>query len=312
MTSLHDVPGFLAATMRAKPHLTLAQAAAWLDPAHFFESDELEDAWYDAADDTLLLQAVSIARRCLPRAYAEVVRAVRQGATFDEVEQVFCAAFSAAFPHMDLSALEDVYYGVPLSFLGVDPESTDFPRAHPRLARVLTDDFGLALSGDRYHAFGVGDLASAAYIAECLGSSLSATGTQPHADLLLLLGWLFGTSGNSIVDWTAEQWYDAGFEPLYWEPQELALADEVHAEAGLIVDAGLRALDHLDMYPDMRRVWRENIARTRRAKERNLTDVRLTWPDWIGLAGFADGDPGRAASDAALLLVWHSAGEEDG
>lgn len=312
MISLQQVPRFLMDAMRADARLALAEAAVWLDPVHFFADDFLEDAWYDIDEESLLIQAVSIARRCLPGAYAGVVYAMRQKAPFDEVEDVFCDAFNAAYPHMDLSTLEDIHYGLPLSFLGVDPETADFIHDHPRLARVLTEDFSLPLSDDRYRAFDEDDLSQAADVARLLRDSLRATGTQPYIDLLFLLAWLFAASGNSIVDWTAEEWYDSGFEPLHWEPDQLAFADEVHAEASTIVDAALRALDVLEAYPPMRLIWRENIARARRAKEENDTHVRLTWPEWDRIGRFEDRHPGTAASDAALLLVRGADSEEDG
>lgn len=306
---LKSAPALLAQAMQGDVTLSLALAAAWLDPLRFFEPGWGEEAYGDEEDpDALCLYALGVARRCLPVTYCELVEGLRGGWGLRQVEGAFRAGLRRAYPHLELSSLEDLLYGVPLPFAGLEVASPDFLTEHPRLAALLAGCFDLhpaAVPATRwqgaYRAIDEGDFDALRPLAERLIRSLIAQDRQPYADLAFLLMVLFSCTGSSLLDSSADAYFDAGFEPLEWEPETLAMADEACREAALVLEAAGRALDLLEEDEALSRALHSNIAALRAAER--MGDVTLHWPDGHRARGAEPGAAGDAGADAALVFL---------
>jgi len=319
MSDLQALPAFLMRGLASDPTLALAVTAAWLDPGHFFPEEYTEDyiAYADRYRDDdpacALMFALGVARRCFPEVYAGTVQRIRAGDSHRQVTTFYCAALSERYPHIELWGIEDMIYGVPCQWAGLEPCGPEFVDEHPQLVALLAD-FGVAprehtssLSGEAlYVCIAEADYELAYRRATPLIHSLIAQDAQPYGDLAFLLMWLFSASGNSLVDHSYDSYADAGFEPLEWEPDTLQLVDEAHQQAEIILQAAQRGLEHLQADDALRAALRRNVQRVSKALERNKNDVkriRLDWPGRAGPGRAEDGAPGETGPDAALLQL---------
>ncbi|MGF1506037.1 MAG: hypothetical protein ACFB51_13040 [Anaerolineae bacterium] len=136
----------LSVELARHPVLALAQAVALLDPVHYLNEDALDDLLYYGYDEdreTLMLAALSIARRCLPAAYVDLVAGIRSGWDFNAVSKAFNAGLKHAYPYLNMPFLYDLVYGVPLDFIGLDLTNPDFMQLHPAYAAFLAEYLGL-------------------------------------------------------------------------------------------------------------------------------------------------------------------------
>ena len=327
MNELKSLPAFLGKALLGDPALRLATLTAWLDPAHFYPEEYVEDypyyadRFHDEDGQAALMYALGIARRCFPEVYAVTVQRIRRGDTRRQVTQFYCAALNTRYPHVELWDIEDMLYGVPCQWAGLEPLSPEFVTDHPELVALLAD-FGIApqehtssLSQEAiYTCVDDTDFEMAACCASPLIHSMVALDGQPWADIAFLLMWLFSASGNSLVDHSPDSYWDAGFEPLEWEPDTLQLVDEAHRQAAIVLGAARRGLDILQKDVTMRNALRRNVKRVKGALEREDHDVkpiRLNWPPWNGAERAEECRPGDAESDAALLLLRRSYAQDD-
>jgi hypothetical protein len=284
MNILIDLQTGLAAAMLQDTALALANCAAWLDPVLLAESDtDLPYADYGEEDD--LAYALQVCRDCFPDVYADVVQRLWLGDSQAQLSRILCAEVSR-FLVAPLHNLEQVKYGVPFEALGLDPGDPDFPAQYPHLARV-TQWFG---------ADGFAD--EARDIAAVLIQDLARCGDQGnHADLARLLGWLSGSTGNTLVDRTDEMLWESGIEPPAWTPEDVQFINDVQTEANQVVAAALRALDLLENHPAWAEALQHNV---RLVSERKANHARLVleWPDNPG-----NGAPDSAEPDPELLPV---------
>lgn len=323
MNELQSLPAFLMQGLAGDPTLALALTAAWLDPAHFFPQEYTEDyiAYADYHDDPegALMFALGVARRCFPEVYTGTVQRIREGDDSRDASDFYCAALNERYPHIDLSHVDDMIYGVPCRWEGLEPCSQEFIEEHPDLVSVLAE-FG-AVPGERrlydsttYVCIEEADYESAYRIAAPLIHSLIEQDAQPYADMAFLLMWLFSASGNSLIDHSYDSYYDAGFEPLEWEPDTLQLVDEAHRQAEIILEAALRGLQILQADDALQDAFQRNVRRLSRALERNenhVNRIRLDWPRWTGPGRAEDGGPGETSPDAALLQLRDCYAPED-
>lgn len=306
---LHTLwPGLLDA-LRSHPRARLALAAAWLDPLLLVDHDTLDEYPYYTGglpdEQAGLLYALDIARRCLPELYAATLDRTRRGATPDELEDAFCQALKARYDFMDIDSYEELSYGVPCAWSGLEPWDPNFPDHYPELEAILRDAFGLR----RHEAddeFAPGDLSAARDAALLLVRSLAAEQRQPCADLGCLLLWLFSLSGNSLVDHTAEEYAEMGYEPLDWHPTVLDNVALAHRQAALIVEAANRALDHLRQDPQLAAALRRNARRALYLLAKgDHCHARFRWPGQPARRLPADGAPGTAEPDDPVLFLRH-------
>ncbi|CAG1007694.1 hypothetical protein ANRL4_03784 [Anaerolineae bacterium] len=286
MNDLWQIQTFLVSSMQADTTLTLAHCAVWLDPV-LFSPDECEA---DSDDD--LTYALHICRRCFPEVYTEAVQRLWRGENALHLNRAICVGMNRHLvtPLQDIAQIQ---YGVPFEALGLDREDPDFRAQHPRLARIA-DWFDC-------------DNHEASEIAAALLPSLAPYGDKGvHADLAHLIVWLFGISGNTLVDWTDEQLWENSIEPPDWTPDDLAFIHEVQEEAHEIVTSAYRALDLLEADDSWAQTLQANIHLVRERKKPDEPSTLRWQPD----AGHSPSDP--AHPDPELLPLWGDLAPSDG
>jgi hypothetical protein len=313
---LQAAPAVLLKVMQGDAALCLAQAAAWLDPVRFVDPGQGEDAFYTGVHEedptSLALYAMSIARRCFPPTYCELAEGLRRGWDFLQAGEAFSAGLRRAYPYLHLDSLYDLVYGIPLPFVGLEVTSEEFPEADEEYAALLADLFDLhpttvPAAGWRaaYTAIDEGDFHALHPIVKRLVTSLIAEDRQPWADLAFLLMYLFSCTGNSLLDYSPNDYFDAGFEPLEWEPDMLETANEACRELAIVLDAIERAKQTLAEDEVVNNALKTNIAALK-AEERieDVTDtVGLHWPDGRRAGGAEPGADGETGSHAALVFL---------
>jgi hypothetical protein len=321
---LQNAPVFLMQSLQADPRLSLAQMTAWLDPLRLIGPDLVDEVYYDAVHaedpDALALYALSIARRCFPATYCQMARELHTSKSFNQVEKTFCAGIRRVYPDIQLNSLYDMVYGIPLPFMGLDVTSAEFITDHPDYATLLTDYFALtpkefpsthwrgpgsAIDDDQFDAIRP--------IAQRLITSLIAQDRQPYADLAFLLMYLFSCSGNSLVDFSANDYWESGFEPLPWEPEELKMASEACRELVIVLDAAERAMDDLVEDHELRQTLKTNIAALKAAeREKDVRDnIALRWPERPRSRGAQPGTPRETDPQSALVFLRSAFTEAD-
>lgn len=314
MTTLHMLSQFLAATLRQDPALTLAQAVAWLDPILLYpillypEEDALDALYYsDIDDEAALTYALSVARRCFPEIYVETIRRIRAGWDYGQITNFYCDALAECHPYIDLCYLHDMAYGIPCQWEGVELSLLRFPDEHPDLAAFLQGFFDITPHSNRSgYCFDAVDVEMAHKIAVPITQSLIREMRQPCADLAFLMMWIFGTSGNSLIDCSREEYYDYGHEPLDWEPDTLKMVDEAHAYAAIILSAAKRGLGLLQTNDAIAETFRHNVTRIETALKRENTHAHINWPRWADTSA-----SGGTDADATLVHLRHYYAPED-
>ncbi|MBN1137660.1 MAG: hypothetical protein JXM73_13825 [Anaerolineae bacterium] len=269
-TDLLDAGELVIYAMSHDGHLSLALAGAWLDPFHLSDQDCLYE---DVLDTDSIPIALSVAHSHWPRLYVEAIQGLHSGWTSAEFSAFFCAQFRRYYPDIPLGDLGNMGYDVPLTICGLEPLSFTLASEHPRLAAALEGYFTINQDSSEK------DFDSAHSIAWRITRSLIGQDCQPYADLALMLMYLFAQTGNDLLDHTIDEFWDAGFRPLYWERKEdLEEAQRANHQVSIVLAATERALATLDSRPDIAAALRNNILAVQTAIERNNPDVSLDWP----------------------------------
>ncbi|MBN1121799.1 MAG: hypothetical protein JXJ17_12025 [Anaerolineae bacterium] len=317
---LQTVPAFLMHAMQNDVRISLANTAAWLDPLRLLEPGLIEEAYFDGAyeedPDALAMYALSVARRCFPSVYCELVEGLRAGWDFRQIESAFCAGLRRAYPHLELEALYDMVYGVPLPFVGLDVTSPEFLDDHPDYAALLADTFDLhpvSTPATRwrnpYAVINENNFDAQQPIARHVIKSLIAQDCQPCADLAFLLMFLFSCTGNSLLDFSANAYWEVGFEPLDWEPDALSMTDEACREMTIVLYAVGRSMQRLAEDDALSSALKTNIAALKAAER--IENVALNWPDGHRSGSLEPGAPGETGPDSCLLFLRHCYAETD-
>lgn len=321
MNALHDLQDtavLLSQALAQDTVLSLASAAAWLDPLYFSDVDPADELFGNEEDPEVLMRfALSVARDCSRRLYAEMVAGLRQGWTFHAFEEAFCTGLKQEYAFIPLDTLYDMIYGVPLEFCGLEQTDPEFLSRHPDFAQVLGTYFNVRpvqqtrYYGEPQEAIPAEVMEAACRLARPIIDSLIAQDHQPYADLALLLMYLFSITQNTLVDYTADEYWDAGWEMLEWHKEQLETADEACQQAHIVVEAADRAMEVLRVEPDIHEALVRNIAAVQAAVERKETNVSLSWPRRGRPRCAAKSYRRATGADAGLLLVRLCYAEED-
>lgn len=321
MSALHDLQDtatLLSQALAQDTVLSLASAAAWLDPLHFSDADPADELFGNEEDPEVLMRfALSVARDCSRRLYAEMVAGLRQGWTFHAFEEAFCKGLKQDYPFIPLDTLYDMIYGVPLEFCGLEQTDPDFLVRHPDFANVLATYFDVKpvqqtrYYGEQQEAITAEEMEAACRIARPIIDSLIAQDRQPYADLALLLMYLFSMTQNSLLDYTVDEYWDAGWEMLEWNKERLETADEACQQARIVVEAADRAMEIFRTELDIHEALLCNIAAVKAAAERKESHGSLAWPCRGRPCCAAKSYRRAAGSDGSLLLVRLCYAEED-
>lgn len=314
MTAIGHLPTFLLTALLADPALALAQVTGWLDPVHFYPDDFIEDNYWGALEEDpqgVLLYALTVSRDLFPAVYTRAVQRLRQGASFDELDTLICDTIGDQHPHLHLTTLYDMRYGIPVEWYGLDLDSPEALELHPWAIDLLADFGVIPEEAHGMFAFDYDDVWMAWQIGQHVVRSLVLEDRQPCADLALLLLWLFSGTGNSLVDNSYEAWAEGGFEPLEWDHRTLAAVSEAAEQAQVIVDGALRGLDLLLEDIACRAAFRHNVRTISEAIRKGRKNVHLSWPERTGGRGTEDGADRAAEPDPQVLFVRLYRDEED-
>lgn len=239
----------LAVALTADPLLLLASTAAIFDP--FWAAFEEEEIDYETDPLTIALQ---VTRGAFPDIYAEAVERLRLGAPYADLDRLVCQAITAK--GIPLNDLETIGWGIPLEAVGVDLEDPEFYAVHPELLSVLRL-FGTVRPEDEMYRV---ELPNGIFdIGYVLASSLHEQTDPVLRQIGWALGWLFGCTGNSLVDYTDETLSE--FQPLAWLPDDIAFAIEMIEEADGIMQDAVAGLEALKTMPELRQGISDNAKR---------------------------------------------------
>jgi hypothetical protein len=269
VNALIDTYALINEAIMADPRLLLANAVAWLDP---FWNSHLEE---DEGEDTLGT-ALGITRRVYPQIYAQSVERLRAGETVAAVDQFICTAITEHGIPLDDS--EYMAFGIPMTGLGVVLEAPDLYVHRPELIPILKL-FGLHPDRAEPNRYSL-DLPEGLYkVGEKVCESLMGQPGLHWKQVGYTLAWLFGCSGNSLVDYDDESLSE--FQPLDWETEEIALAVDMFEEARGILDDAETGIVWLTAQPERMAILSENIQRIdqqlKKGKKRDHC-IDLVWP----------------------------------
>jgi hypothetical protein len=260
------------------PRLALATLASWLDSIGLLNLDN-QDFDYDGDD---LPAALLACRDCFLDVYTRGLVALTEGVPPADLERQICQGVSQHLV-VGIEDIEQFKWGVPCEGLGIDLEGYDglpLDEAYPRLRPVL-DSLGFTSTSGEVEYTHAGQIAT--HLVQSLDSYTEAA---PHQDFANLLRWIFGASGNTLVDNSNEMLYESGLEPLDWTPDNVAFMNEVQTEAQQILDSAFRALERLEHDAEWQIAFQANC---QQLMERTCTRASLAWP------AVAGGSPSDAA-----------------
>ena len=267
--TLIDTVDRLAVALTGDPLLLLAAAVAALDP---FRSKFGEDGIDDQSNP--LSVALSMTRSAFPDMYAEAVEQLRSNAPHHEIENLLYKAITAK--GIPIDDLEMMSWGIPLTAFGVDLEDPQFYAVHSDALPALIP-FGIKMLESETDQI---DLPDALYVAgREVVSSLQEQDEPALKQVGWLYAWLFGCSGNSLVDLTSEDLDE--LQPLSWSPDDVTFAIEMIEEADGIMSDAMAGLQYLAASPSFMAALERSVASVYRAlKKKGIRNdpVRLDWP----------------------------------
>lgn len=272
MTDLLQTYALLASGLRDDPLLCLASSVVWLDPM-WQDADEDWDVPHD--EDGTLGIALMVTRKAFPDVYIEAIQAIRQGASYPDLDRLICTAISTH--GIPLENLEWIGFGIPLPAYGTVLDDPEFYTAHPDTKPVL-ECFGISPEPNPYHI----DVPECAYTAgRFIAADLQSHDDERFRQIGWLMHWLFSSSGNSSVDYDYETMCE--FQPLSWEADDLAFAIEIIEEADGIMADALAGLAFLTSQTELMKALQHNVRRIYRvlAKSKGKSHeprLQLAWP----------------------------------
>ena len=272
MNALLTAQALLREAWQAYPRLALAHAAAWLDPVHFGE-DTSAPAYDGLEEDDAVDTALFICRDLFPAVYSGAVQRLWQGVDESTLENYLCDGINAHLV-MKLESLEGIQYGLPIEVLGVNYREEEFFERYPHLADLLAD-FGITPNSPP------NDEAVQQAVRQVFESLERQPGTT-YSDVRWLLAWLFSGSGNTCLDMSPEDFWDAGIEALDWSSENLAFMNDMATEAQMLLEAARRGLDALQTDAALRQALRHNVRRLmtpERPGRKEYAHDCLRWPD---------------------------------
>jgi hypothetical protein len=272
MNELLRTYALLANGLRADPQFSLASAVVWLDPM-WQDADEDWDIPHD--EDGTLGIALSVIRKAFPDIYVQAVDAIRQGASYADLDHLICGGISEQ--GIPLDSLEWVGFGVPMPAYGVELYDAEFYTTHPEIIPILAC-FGISPEPDPHHM----TILDCAYTAgRYIAADLENHADKRYQQVSWVMQWLWSCSQNSSVDFSYEELCE--FQPLSWETDELAFAKAIIEEAEVIMSDVLAGLEFLRSQPDLLTALECNIRSIYKsiAKQKGKKDeprTRLAWP----------------------------------
>jgi len=272
MNELLQTYTMLAAGLRSDPQFCLASAVTWLDPL-WQDDDEDWDVPHD--EDGTLAIALRVTRMAFPDIYVQAVEAIRQGASYAELDRLICNAVTER--GIPLENLEWIGFGVPMPAYGVELNDSDFYTTHPEVIPILAC-FGISPEPNPYHM----TIPDCVYTAgRTIAADLEKHPDERDRQISWLMQWIFSYSNNSSIDLDYESMSE--FQPLSWEKDELAFAIDIIEEAEGIMSDVLAGIDFLSSQPNLLTALERNIQSIYKALDKlkgkkDEPRIRLAWP----------------------------------
>lgn len=268
MNPLLEAHAFLADGLRHDPLLCLASAVASLDP--LWTGGDMDD--WTGDDRDILRHALSVVRLTFPDIYVQAVAGLQQGMNQADLDHLICQSLNAI--GIPLDDLEWLGYSIPVPAYGIHLADPELPDLHPDVLPILRL-FGVE-AGDL-------DIPDRVYhTGHLLATSLAEQEETPYQQVACALGWLFACSGNTCVDTDDENL--CAYEPLAWNPEEVAYALELIHEAETLMAHVAAGLDLLATDATLIAALRHNIRRIdqallrRKGRKPHDWPIRLAWP----------------------------------
>ena len=258
MTPFLNYQSVLAAAVDADPVLRLAHAAAWLDPLMgVIDDEDIEAAAYGEDPDAAVTMALHVTRRNFPDVYIDTLDALRTGQSYNAIDTLVCTALNQK--GIPLESLDWLSWGIPLPAYGVELDDPDFWTTHPDAAPVLAC-FGVSPEPNPYRI----EVPDVTYrVAAAIANSLREQSDSTWKQTAELIEWLFGISGNSAIALSHSEMCE--YQPLSWDPDDVAFAIEIITEADDIMADALTVLKVLNNQPDLLATIQHNIQRIYKA-----------------------------------------------
>ena len=248
LNEFQEANAFLSAATLADPFLALCSVTAWLDPLAKDRDDLIEQGfhnWDDIGDDwTNIGFAWDISRNCFPEVYVETTLALRHIPDSRRLAEQVCTAINGHLIGGELHDLEQIHFGLPFFGMGIDVADAEFfaaPQYTP-----LVDVYAMLDVRIDPQTYTVPDgMYESAQTADVLAYSLRQTQDSTHEKLAWLLDWAFSQTGNTASDYTDEDMYEMGIQPLEWNPNELEFNNLMYEEAVEIIGDAMQGLDLL-------------------------------------------------------------------
>lgn len=281
----------------------LALAVAWLDPV--LALSKQHDLDIDGWDETQeFIQMLEITRTCFPTIYAQAVQRLRRHEpvmdfVYEEISKEGILVNEFEYPFS---------WGIPLPCYSATWEEPEWLEYHPEAEPALAL-FGVRIDEENGR---IDCPDTASMVASALLDNLENEEPPGWECIANLIRWLWGLSGNSLVDWDEETLYSV--QPLSWTPDDVAFARLLIEEAEKIYESAQSGIRLLKLSETARTALETNIRQiqpqlpqevhlhdlahlhiARGVDERRGRACRLEWPD------VADSAERAAAPDPDVL-----------
>jgi hypothetical protein len=250
----------LARAMTRDPLLLLTSAVATFDPLWNVIQDD------DDADPLTI--ALHITRGAFPDIYVEAVERMRTNAPYQEIDRLICKAITAQ--GIPIDDLETMSWGIPLVSFGVDLQDPEFYAVHSAALPALVP-FGIDIPESERYSIDVPECIYAA--GGAVAASLHEQDDPALKQVGWLYAWLFGCSGNSLIDLTNEELYE--IQPLSWSSDDIAFAVEMIEEADGMMSDAMAGLKRLMASPDLVAILSDNIRFIYETARKGMSEERL-------------------------------------
>jgi hypothetical protein len=267
---LASLPYEIAVMAEDDPVLMLAQAYAWLDPAHFADATPDDYNYVNAA--------FCITREVWLYQYVDVVRFYHAGGHLEDIlENLFAKMLVEV--GLEPESLEQVAYEIPLFPVGFGGEDYDY--ADSEFYHEMTEL--------------VGDDSAAWPIAEKIVENLKAQGNQTLEDVSVFVQWLYGLSDNPLFNCDHETFWDGWIHS--WSHADYYFANQ--SEAFALHDRAMEGKRALKTIPELHKTLISNIKKIKRGKYGSIT--------WATNIEYRVSDSSAARHDTQLLRFWRDA-----
>lgn len=295
--ALVSVQGAMFGALMSYPVGQLAYAAAWLKPIDPDETNPTVSVLHHLC-------------RWIPDAYLRCIEYMRTGCTEQDLDDFICGEINRFFGDDVVLDLEVATYGLDFPMLGIDIWDPEFwqnegmDRVHTALGHFGLFAFPDADPDDESQE-GIqpedGALRQAGDVCHYLYQDLEDRQGVEFDHLRCLLDWMFSRSGNTILDYSSNAYYESGITPPDWD--DFKLATGVWFEAVELHQKAVKGMELIEgstawltaLLDNIHTIWKR-MKKGRRDINGHYTGLRFKPFDW------PEPTPGEETIDGAVVL----------